>query len=299
MRLESVVLGIDFDPESHAVARWAVRHLVPQGELVLAHCLEFPTVPRFLQDLLVPWQVTVEEARREAKQRLEALASELRPHTIRTETRVGRPPNELAGLANEVGADWVVVGPHRRRHGLWGLLGSTAEQLVHSAQRPVLVARGLPADAPLRVLAPVDGSPLTPHVLRWGRFLAERFGAELHALHVVHVELLERASLLSPEVRRDEVEERFGREARRWLEEELRDAGVNPERAHTHVAIGEATGEIVSAAQRVGADLIVIGREGLGVAGRARAGRVASAVLRATACAVLLVPAPLDRPRAA
>lgn len=289
MRLEKVVIGIDFEPESRAAARWAAQHLVPQGELTLVHCPEIPSVPHFLSDLLVPLQVTVAAARDEAKQRLETLADELRGCRIRTVTRPGRPADEIAELAHEVGADWVIVGPHRRRHALGTLLGSTAEQLVRLAYPPVLLARGLPVGAPLRVLTPVDGSPLTPLVLGWARFLAERFDCDLHALHVLHTQILERAALVSPDETPEKLEGRIEREAHRWLEEELVQAGARPGRAITHVAVGDPTSEILAAAQRIGADLIVIGSRGLGATGRALPGRVASSVLRAAACAALVV----------
>lgn len=129
------------------------------------------------------------------------------------------------------------------------------------------------------------------------RFLAERFGSDLHALHGLDPHILARAALLSAEETREAVEARIGREARRGLAEELRAAGAGPGRATPQVAVGDAADQILAAAVRIGADLIVMGSRGLANAGNTQVGRVASAVLRAATCAVLAVDDGSERER--
>jgi nucleotide-binding universal stress UspA family protein len=77
----------------------------------------------------------------------------------------------------------------------------------------------------------------------------------------------------------------------RWLESAVA-AGVPRARASSEVAFGEPTREILSAAERLGVDLIVIGRRGEGNIRRALLGSVVDGVLRGAACPVLVVPEP-------
>ena len=56
-------------------------------------------------------------------------------------TRIGRPDVEIVALAEEIGADLVVVGSHSRSGVGRVLLGSVSEAVVRNARCPVLVAR--------------------------------------------------------------------------------------------------------------------------------------------------------------
>jgi nucleotide-binding universal stress UspA family protein len=78
--------------------------------------------------------------------------------------------------------------------------------------------------------------------------------------------------------------------AKRWLDahaSKLRDVGVN---VTTWSPAGDPATEIVRAAERTDADLILIGRHGAGRLADALLGSTARRVLRETARPVLLVP---------
>ena len=55
--------------------------------------------------------------------------------------RIGRPATEILRLAEEVGADLIIVGSHNHTGVRRWLLGSTAERVVREAGCPVVVAR--------------------------------------------------------------------------------------------------------------------------------------------------------------
>lgn len=56
-------------------------------------------------------------------------------------TRIGDPASEIVGVAEEVGADLIVLGCHERGTVERLLLGSVSSKVLHHARCPVLVAR--------------------------------------------------------------------------------------------------------------------------------------------------------------
>jgi nucleotide-binding universal stress UspA family protein len=55
--------------------------------------------------------------------------------------RIGEPVDEILGLAEDVGADLILIGSHGRRGLRRLLLGSTSEAVVRGARCPVVIAR--------------------------------------------------------------------------------------------------------------------------------------------------------------
>jgi nucleotide-binding universal stress UspA family protein len=72
-----------------------------------------------------------------------ALAAHRAPYGVQcfTYARFGKPAAEILRLAEEVGADLIVVGSHGHTGLRRLLLGSTSERVVREAGCPVLVAR--------------------------------------------------------------------------------------------------------------------------------------------------------------
>src|SRR5690606_15709120 len=99
--------------------------------------------------------------------------------------REGRPATEIGRVADEVGADLIVVGEQGPRRGVTALLGSTAERVLFDARIPVLVARKTPDGPPRRILVAIDDSEMAQQVLGWARGLVERFDAKATVLNVV------------------------------------------------------------------------------------------------------------------
>ncbi|HEU0035799.1 MAG TPA: universal stress protein [Kofleriaceae bacterium] len=56
-------------------------------------------------------------------------------------TRIGRPDEEILGLAAEVGADLIFIGSHGKTGLERVLLGSVSEKVVREAKCPVMVVR--------------------------------------------------------------------------------------------------------------------------------------------------------------
>lgn len=292
MKLERVVIGMDFSETSLAAARWVARHFAPQAEIILLHVLEIPKPPAFLQAALPESRGLEENARQGADQRLREVGISLGADRIWPEVRAGRPADQIADVAGEFGADLIVVGEHGRSGGLWGVLGSTAEQLVRSAPVPVLLAQRLPDGPPRSILLPIEESDLMDTALAWGRLLTERFQAEATGLYVVSSALLRRMRIISSADKGDELEARVLQDATRWLEGHLQRAGLPPERTVATVVLGDPAGEIIAAARRLDNELIVLPIRGSGRVGEALVGSVARGVLRASPCPILIVNKP-------
>jgi nucleotide-binding universal stress UspA family protein len=57
--------------------------------------------------------------------------------------RVGLPVEQVNAVAEEIGADLIVVGTHGRKGVTRALLGSIAEQIIRASPRPVLTIHGV------------------------------------------------------------------------------------------------------------------------------------------------------------
>jgi len=288
-RLEKVVAGIDFSDASVAAVRWTSRWFAPDAELILLHVLDMAQPPAFLRPFLPGPEDVLRHAREGALEQLRQLGHTLPSARKRAEVREGRPTEQIAEMASETDADLVVVGEHGQRRGLRDVLGSTAEQLVHASPVPVLLVRGQEEQVPQRVLVPVDESPMGDRVLAWARLLGERFGAQIMAFHVLNARLLWQLRLISSETKWQELGEDMERGAQDWLRERVRAAGFTPEQAETRVALGDPSHEILAAAARYGADLIVLGSHGAGALERVLIGSVARAVMRGASSPVFVV----------
>jgi nucleotide-binding universal stress UspA family protein len=196
--------------------------------------------------------------------------------------------------AVDVGASLVVLGPHRRGGMALGVLGTTAERVLHGARVPVLVVRGA-MRLPLRaVLAPQDASERAGGALEVGLCWAAALGAHdadppLPAVEVEILHVVARVpGMADPPFRSAQVEPGENEEVSRAMR------GVpcaDELDVREEVLWGESpAAEIVRRAGEMRAGLVVLATHGYGAVKRALLGSVASAVVREAPCPVLLVP---------
>ena len=135
-----------------------------------------------------------------------------------------------------------------------------------------------------RILVPSDFSELSDAALEYARMLADRFGASLHLVHVLHEPLLAEGlaaeALMSepPAIRAGLVDD-----ARAHLSQ--RGTGT----LSADIVFGHAATRIVESASRLGVDLIVMGSHGRTGLAHLLLGSVAEAVARTALCPVLTV----------
>lgn len=283
--MERAVVGVDFSPASAAALRWVCHELLPQATLDLVHVLPAEPRPSFATGPAPTDAAVSRAAEAAAHAALAQLARDLCP-AAGLHVCHGRPPDELARAAQ--GAHLIVVGEHRQAHGPFNILGSTAEQLVRCGRVPVLLARALPPGRPGHILAAIDDSPLGARVLRWADALAERLHASVSSFYTLP-RIYAHLRMVSSPSASQRVDRAMLAQAQGWLREQTRTHAGSGRMHATDVVEGDPAQEILAAARRLDAELIVLGSRGAGAFNRAVVGSVAQSVLRGAACPVVVI----------
>jgi nucleotide-binding universal stress UspA family protein len=291
--LTSVVAASDLsDGSDTALQTAAALAAAADAELHVAHCIPQPVFPY--------WEGTVPGETREEWIRSARIDVEWQVRRVldagerlvkSIHVSLGEPARKINARVAEVGAQLIVVGPHEPRAAFDDLLGSTADRLIRSSEVPCLITNR-PVVPPLRrVLLPTDFSEPARHALRSaiellgsGLFVGGE-GAEPSMVEILFVSAFalpsSRAFPAQPRLL-EQVEE-----AKRTLPPDLRLRLLPRILSAQFPADG-----IRHAAERMEADLIVMGTHGYGTLGRALIGSVASTVARTLSFPVLLVPPP-------
>lgn len=293
MKPQRIVIGTDFSPGSEAAARWVARHLARGMEIVLAHVIVLPEPPPIVGSRYPQREQVLATQRAGADKRLRDLAESMSADRIWLEVREGTAPEALAEIAAEYSANLLVVGSHGERARQLPGLGSTAEKIVHGSALAVLVVTHVDDEPVRRILVPVDDDDVAREALRWAAVVCERTAASVTTLHVAAGGVMTHAlaagailsgtppvtELLPPEVSTSD----------HWTELAV-EAGIPAERVLSEVGFGAPAAEILTVAEREGADLIVMGRRARGGLRRAVLGSVTERVLREAGCNVMVVP---------
>jgi nucleotide-binding universal stress UspA family protein len=231
-------------------------------------------------------------AKAEARTYLKRVAAELSKDGTRVATIVQRGDSPAAEIAREVaaqGADLVVMATHGRGGLERALFGSVAEGVVAESPVPVLLVRpgGHRTTRLNTVLVPIDWSPGSALALGIAAPLARKTGAK-----IVLVQVVVPATIVypGPALWADPLwDEDVLVSAQRHVDdlaERLQKAGFT---AESHTAAGFVPETIVSTADQVDADLVVMSTHGLRGPARTMLGSIADEVVRAAHRPVLLV----------
>lgn len=287
----TVLAGIDFGGAGSDAAMWAAMHFDPK-RVVLGHVVSVPRISSFLAVQSGTEELIRTKLVEDAQARIDVLARELTEDVglpFEGDVRVGVDvAATLDEMANDHEADLIALGPHDRRKGGWNPLGTIPSRVLRATMRPTLIVRGAFGAAPRRVLAAIDDSAVSSRVLDWLGWTTDKLGADGTALHVIDYPLRDFARYLAQPTGDDTTQ--FERQAGEWLREQLTEAGLD-ESCDVRVALGEPEVEILAAARRLDAELLIMGTRGASAIGRFLLGTVAQAVARKAACPVLLLPA--------
>ncbi len=135
-----ILVGVDLTVEARDVARRAAAlGKAYDARLSCVHVIE-PLSLAYGGDIPMDLSTIQEQIQETARSHLSEFAQSLSIPEDDQHLIFGRPETEIHTLANEIGADLIVVGSHGR-HGLALLLGSTANGVLHGAPCDVLAVR--------------------------------------------------------------------------------------------------------------------------------------------------------------
>ncbi len=222
---------------------------------------------------------------REAREKALAQQREAGAEAAPLHVRAGLAPQLVQRIAEDTGADLIVIGANPQPALARSLVGSTGRRLLYLAQRPVLVASEPRREPFRRVLAAVDLSEQSEHVLRAAWAVAQADGAELRTLYV-----LEPLPMVMMRTGKFDAEERL-RHGREYMEKVLEAMGLLREGSvQARMREGRAGQEILQEAQDWDADLLVVGTHGFGFFDRLLLGSTPLYVLRHGQRATMIVP---------
>jgi len=245
--------------------------------------LDVPPVREFKRSVLDEARGIVDGAR---------VALAPRGFAIETDVAVGDPKAEIVRMAEEWGADLVVLGARGLGPIKRFLLGSVSSAVARHARCPVLVVKGRPRKLG-SVLVGMDGSEDSFQAVSFLQSLALPRQTKVRLLSVV--EPL-RYPASAPQALRGQLVrmlKELESERRGQFEKVLERAATQLDDKITRVTQSTPTGdpanEIVAAAAGYDTDLIVVGARGLGGMARLLLGSVSEKVLRYARCPVLIV----------
>ncbi|MDK9724971.1 MAG: universal stress protein [Sterolibacteriaceae bacterium MAG5] len=284
----SILAATDFSPSARdALARAAGLAAEHGAALTLLHVISGPSLDAF-KELLAG---SNDEPAGEAARLLEEAAAELAAVAGRqaaTRVRVGGVHDELAAAAER--ADLLVIGDRGLHPMRDMIIGTTAERLLGSCRKPVLVVKRGAAAPYRKVLVPVDFSACSHAAFKAALGLAPR--ADLHVCHAFGLPSAGKFWLADvPEAALRRYEAVAGRAAEERLavlaaEADSRDR----ERCRLLAVAGDPSMVVIAEAEKREADLIVIGRHGESALRDFLLGSVTRHVLANAPCDVLVVP---------
>ena len=134
----AIVVPIDFSDDSLATLQ-AAKEMV--DDLAHLHVLHILTVWEPNEPGVI-WEMVDEQSRADqAADELEKKIAEQGMSGVQVVVRFGDPGHEIAGYAEEIDADLIVVSSHGRRGLTRLLIGSTAERVSRLAHCPVLMLK--------------------------------------------------------------------------------------------------------------------------------------------------------------
>lgn len=284
----SILAATDFSASAQdALVRAAGLADEHGAALTLLHVISGPSLEAFKELLAGNAVEPVDEAAR----LLERAAAELAVATgreVQTRVRIGGVHDELATAAEQ--ADILVVGDRGLHPMRDMLIGTTAERLLSSCRKPVLVVKRNVAGPYRKVLVPVDFSACSRAAFNAAQRLAPR--ADLYVCHAFGLPSAGKFWLAGvPEATMRRYEAAAGRAAEERLAVLAAETdGRDREGCRLLAVAGDPSVVVIDEAEKRETDLIVIGRHGESALRDFLLGSVTRHVLANAPCDVLVVP---------
>ncbi len=295
-----VLLAVDQSRDAQVAARFLERVRLPHGTVMsIVHVVGIPYVAtRFQgkQRILAAWR---KDTAMSARRLIDRLVPPLRAQGLRVRPLVkeGSAGPVLLNTAERERADLMLLGPHGYSRLMRFLLGSVSELFLNEAPTSVLIVRDRTESHLDRGMNVVLAMDFSKNAKRAAKFFSRLRLPPRSRVMVLHVEeredrMLNRISGLGRSDLSQPVERAMRNRKRHTVTmlERIGDqlAGQGPA-VHLTFAEGDPAEEILRAAERCRADLIVMGSKGLTGLERYLLGSVSRKVARHASCSVLVV----------
>ena len=137
--VKRMLVATDGSPGANAAVDAAIDFAGQTGSLLTVVCIR--QLPEHLGTPL--YERAVSNELRQGRAVIENAAVRARRAGVEVESEIltGQPAEEIVRLATSRDVDLIVVGSHGRGRVATAFLGSVASQIVHTADRPVLVVK--------------------------------------------------------------------------------------------------------------------------------------------------------------
>jgi nucleotide-binding universal stress UspA family protein len=287
--LDRILLPVDFSGRCQGAVRYAEALAAQFGsELMLLHVLPPPHYEFSALEVggSVLNELFASRAAHVRKELNSYMERELQDVVVKRVLLEGDPARCIVGHAHAERVGLIVMpthgyGPFRRF-----ILGSVTAKVLHDADCPVLTGVHLEEAPPIEsiafrnVLVAIDLGDQSARTLEWANWLASSCGARLHLVHVTASIEGHAGEYHDPEWR-----DHLGGQVREEIAKLEQCTGT---KAELVVESGDAPKVICKLAERIKADVLVIGRgSAAGVFGRLRTN--AYAIIRESPCPVASV----------
>ena len=292
-RISDILVATDFSPRAELAVTHAAR--LAQHHKAVLHMLHvLPTLAwqMFGRALVEHPLVTEAQLFESAAKRLRALAEAQQAQTggsVRHHVVIGRTHEEIAGYVHAHPIDLLVLGAHGENfvHDLF--IGGTATKVLRATAHPTLIVRsGASMNADYRhLLVPVDFSAASRLALTVAARIAPQ--AAIQVLHVYEAEFESKMQYAGvDEAVIQQYRDAAAQEAQRIMERFLH-AMEGHERMSPLVMHGSPASIILSQAEALRPDLVVMGKRGHSELDEMLLGSVTKHVLEESDRDVLLV----------
>lgn len=286
-----IVLATDLLPKSEAALdRAGMLAEQRTADLSLLHVVMPSASERALEQHL---KAAIAQVRSRARPPLWKYACA--PNVI---VKVGSPASRIIETVEELGAELVIVGLHRRRALNDALRGTVAGSVLASRTAPVLIVNQNPQGAYRNVVVAVDMSKTSGLALSAAESLVIAEDASpvvVHGYETPHEGALSTAYGGPHEDMFQANRRRWDRESEAAVRGLLERHTSDPNRYSVVLEHMRPAPAILSAVRRLQPDLLVMGTRGHGRFQRALLGSVARQVLSAATCDLLIVPDQVTR----
>ena len=279
-----IMLATDGSDDAALSARAAVDIARKTGsELHVVHAWHSVPSTRFESYIHAQLQQEAREVLAEQVERIKGDGA----NVAEAHLREGPAVDEILDLAEEVGADLIVIGSRGLGPVKRVVLGSVSEGVVHHATRPVLVLRG-GEWPPEQVVIGDDNSEAAEEAGELAAVIGRLVGARVTLVRAYR-------KLPKMDVERRELNARMADDELRREERKLWERATQIQEAHeirpaVRLSAGDPAARILEAAEEGDASektLVAVGSRGLGTMRRMRLGSVSTKVLRALEVATL------------